>query len=144
MRRALGLVVTGLVLLVLFAVGTVLLDSRAADFEAHGVRVDGEVVAVHRGIRNSWTAEIRYEAAGVPCEGLVPLDHTGATVRPGDPIVVIHDPADHKRIAMPGVPNAPEWAASLMPLFALGGVGLFGGGLIRTFRAARAGRHDPP
>lgn len=144
MRRALGLVVTGLVLLVLFAVGTVLLDARAADFEAHGVRVDGEVVAVRRGIRNSWTAEVRYEAAGVRHEGLIPLDHTGATVRPGDPITVIHDPADHERLATPGVPNAPEWAASLMTLLALGGVGLFGGGLIGTFRAARARRHDPP
>ena len=136
--------VTGLVLLVLFAVGTVLLDARAADFEANGVRVAGEVVAVHRESCNSWTADVRYEAAGVRREGLSKLDNTGATVRPGDPIIVIHDPADHERLATPGVPTTPEWAASLMTLFALGGVGLFGGGLVRTFRAARAGRHDPP
>ncbi|MCX2948819.1 hypothetical protein [Lentzea sp. NEAU-D7] len=80
MRRALVLVVTGFVLLVLFAIGVVLLDDRATDLETRGSRVDGVAVAVHQGIRNSWTADVRYEAEaeGVGREGPVQLDQRGS------------------------------------------------------------------
>ncbi|SES30022.1 Protein of unknown function [Lentzea xinjiangensis] len=138
MRQASGLVLTGFVLLVLFAIGTVLLDHRAADLEAHGARVDGVVIAVHQGIRNSWSADVGYTVQGVRREGLVQLDHTGATLRRSDAVTVIYDPADPERIALPGMPSDPGWAITAMSLFLVFGLGFVGGGSIRAFRAARA------
>ncbi|MCX2948818.1 hypothetical protein [Lentzea sp. NEAU-D7] len=54
---------------------------------------------------------------------------------------MIYDPADPERIALPGVPNDPAWASTVTALFLVCGLGLFFGGLVRTFRAARATRH---
>lgn len=145
MWRATATVLAGLVLLGLFAIGAVLLDDRAMEFEARGTHVAGVVTSVHGGFRQSWTADVRYYAGGVERTGSIGID-SAPSFKPGDPITVIYDPADPDRIAAPGFPNDPAAAVLAMTLTALAGVSTLVVGLVQLARTAftRAGRQVRP
>ncbi|GAB2817312.1 DUF3592 domain-containing protein [Lentzea nigeriaca] len=140
MRRDLGIVLAGVVLLVLFSIGAVLLEDRHAAFEARGTRVTGVLVAVQHEIRGVLTADVRYRVAGVDRKGSVQLDYTYTEAKPGDPVTVIYDPSAPDEIAVPGIANDPVWAMYVMVVLLLGGLGAFVGGVTRLLRAAFARR----
>ena len=141
MGRAIATVLGGLLLLGLFAVGAVMLDNRATEFEARGTHVPGVVTRVYGGFRQSWTAEVRYRAHGVERVGSINVDST-PDFKVGDPITVIYDPADPERIAAPGFPNDLAVAIVAMALIALAGLSTFIVGLVHLARAVftREGR----
>ncbi|MET9230142.1 DUF3592 domain-containing protein [Lentzea sp. NPDC003310] len=137
MARALGVLVTGLVLLVLFGVGAVLLEDRGADLEARGTRVEGVVLAVQGGGRSAWTADVRYRADGQVREEQVALGDSGPTTRPGDRVTVIYDPADPGNVALWGTHNDPGWASAIMAVLAVGTVAGLTAGPVLLYRAVR-------
>lgn len=144
MWRATTTVLAGFLLLVLFAIGAVMLDDRAAEFEARGTHVPGVVISVHGGFRQSWTADVRYHAGGVERIGSIHID-SAPSFKTGDPITVIHDPADPERIAAPGFPNDPAGAVLAMTLTVLAGLSTLIVGLVHLARTivTRTGRQAP-
>ncbi|MGW3959820.1 hypothetical protein ACWED2_08345 [Amycolatopsis sp. NPDC005003] len=68
-------------------------EQAAANLLATGVRVEGSVVAVHDRARGTPTIEVRYEAQGASRVAEIARD-SGREYHDGDPVTVVHDPAD--------------------------------------------------
>lgn len=90
MWRSLGIMLAGLVMLVGFVIGALVLEARAADFEERGTRVPGVVTGVHGGHRQSWTADVRYRVGDVDRTRSVQMESDPSFIA-GDPITVIYD-----------------------------------------------------
>ena len=69
----------------------------------HGTAVEGTVAAVEPAGQDAWTIRVRYEAAGAgPLEReFVVYDSPAPPLRPGDPVPVLHRPADPADAVLP-------------------------------------------
>ncbi|MBP2479371.1 hypothetical protein JOF53_008243 [Crossiella equi] len=135
LRRALLTALAGLVLLGGFLTGAVVLEQRYEELTAIGRQVPGTVVAVDAGFRGVGdSVDVRFTLDGQERVRSLQLDDTSPELRPGDPLTVLHHPEDPERLAAPGVHNDPLWAAQLVILALVGGVGLLVLGVVNALR----------
>ena len=137
-RRALVMVLLGLVVLVTWIVGVNAIETSAEQLAATGARTEGVVVDVlPRSRVDSGSITVRFTVDGVERERSINLDDTSPAFHPGDPVTVIYDPNDPERIATPETHNDPTWVTILLVIGIVLSLVLLPAGTISLVRWSR-------
>lgn len=132
--------IAGLVLLLTFFGGVVVLDDASSELARTGVRTTGVVVEVYPGGRFPGNAHIRYTAHGVTRTGMLVMDDNYSSYRVGDRVTVIHDRDDPDSFRTEEVANDPYWTLAVLAVPLLGGAYLLVRGVVGFAGRTRGGK----
>lgn len=126
LRRAVTVLVAGLLLLVGFGVAVSAVDDSTRSLEHNGTKTSATIVAVRTG--KAGTADVRYAANGTTMTGTLDLGAYASKYHAGQQVTVYFDPKRPARFTVAGADSQPQWSVWAMIVLLVGGAFLTAAG----------------
>jgi len=124
-----------------FLVGVTVVEARAEDLEATGIRVDGVVESYSAGSRLiSERVDVTFTIDSEARTERIQLDDSSPRYEEGQSVVVLVDPDDADHISIEGETNQSAWTVWVMIIALVGGLGCLVSGPWALFRVKRQRR----